>query len=253
MKKILTLHLIILGALLFAVPAFGATTASLSPATIATVPGQTLTMTISVNPQGTPNFAEKIEVVYPAEILEVTSFAFAGNWMALTQPGYDVTDNVKGTLVKTAGYPSGFTASAPFGTISFRAKKAGSGVIKIGTNSLAFEAESQTAITGTGASVAVTAPAVAPVTPPVAPVTPKTPSPKKVVTPETVAPLQAEPMKETVPVTSVETKLDATAQSAAVTSATETGGVPWKWIISGLIVLILIGYGVFTLGRSGRR
>ena len=108
------------------------------------------------------NYAEKLEVDYPASDLAVTSFTLGNSWMALTQPGYDSTDNINGVLTKTAGYPSGFSGATTFGTITFYAKKAGTGTIKIGNSSLAFESSSQSAITGNGTAFTVSAVTVAP-------------------------------------------------------------------------------------------
>ncbi len=138
-----------------AIPAFAATIAVLSPANLNINKGQNFNVSVSVNPQGTNNYAEKLVVNYPADILEETSFSFGSAWIALTQPGYDTVDNSNGILIKTAGYPGGISSSIPFGTISFHAKKAGNGNIRIGNNSLAFEVSSQSAITGNEASFVV--------------------------------------------------------------------------------------------------
>ena len=54
-------------ATLFApVLALAATTASLSPANVNVTTGQKFDVAISVNPQGTTDYAEKLEVDYPA-------------------------------------------------------------------------------------------------------------------------------------------------------------------------------------------
>ena len=127
----------------------------LTPASINTATGQTFTVTVAVNPSPAQNYAEKVELLYPADVLEVKSFALAPNWIALTQSGYDLTDNTNGVLAKSAGFPSGLSNTTAFGTVTFSAKKAGSGTIKIGNNSLAFEASTQNALTGSGAYVIV--------------------------------------------------------------------------------------------------
>ena len=158
-KNILTL-LAAFSILALALPVLGATTASLTPTSINAVTGQNFSVTIRVNPQGSKNFAEKVELRFPADLLEVRSFTLGGTWMALSQPGYDITDNTNGVLVKTAGYPSGISSNTVFGTVSFRAKKTGTGSITIGSNSLAFEASTQGVITGPGASITITAPVV---------------------------------------------------------------------------------------------
>ena len=239
----------ILGALLFAASALAATSVSLFPATIETAPGQAFTVSISINPQGIPNFAEKIEMAYPAETFEATAFTLASNWIALSQPGYDATDNVKGVLVKTAGYPSGFTASTPFGTVSFRAKKAGSGTIAIGSNSLAFEANRESAMTGNSVAVTVNAPTAAPAVVPAK--APTTVTPQGAPAPKAVSPSKTGPTTDTAP-EQAGGEVDTATQGAAVTTASETGEIPRKWIVIGLIVLALVGYGAYVLGTSRR-
>jgi hypothetical protein len=158
------------------------------------------------------------------------SFTFGSGWLALTQPGYDSIDNTNGVLIKTAGYPGGFSSSANFGTVSFYAKKTGSGTIKIGDSSLAFQASSQSAITGSGTSFAVTAPVV-PVTPPI--VTPL----KK---PVSVEATTTQPL--------VQAEL-ATQTAAAIASG---GGNAWVWILVGVVLIAIVGYGIYSLGQKKR-
>lgn len=159
-KNTLIRSISIIGALMFASPLFAATTVSLSPATINVTPGQKFNVVVTVNPSGTNNYAEKIELNYPKDVLEVNSFTFANTWIPLTQSGYDI--NTDGVLIKTAGYPAGISGSTVFGTVAFTAKKAGAGTIKIGASSLAFEASAQTAITSAGASFTIASPVVTP-------------------------------------------------------------------------------------------
>ncbi len=165
MKKILlTYALTALGVMVLAVSAIAATTVSLSPANVSVTSGKTFNVTISVNPQGIANYTEKIELNYPADVLEVRSFNFGGSWMPLAQSGYDLIDNANGVLIKTAGYPGGLSSTATFGTVSFYAKKAGSGTIKLGNGSLALDANNQNVLSGTPeVSVVVLAPAIVPV------------------------------------------------------------------------------------------
>jgi hypothetical protein len=158
MKKTIT-KIILAGAgsLLFVVPALAATVVSLSPTTLNVAPGQTFNVAISVNPQGSTNYAEKVELTYPADLLEVRSFTQGNSWMGLTQSGYDSIDNTNGTMLKSAGYAGGITTLTPFGNVTFYAKKAGKGEIKIGGNSVAFEASTQNALSGDGTIVTVAA------------------------------------------------------------------------------------------------
>ena len=138
-----------------------AATLSLSPANVSVTRGQTFTMQATLNPQGAKAYTVKVELSYPASLLEVQSFTFASGWLSLTQSGYDLVDNANGKLVKTAGYPGGISSPAAFGTVSFRAKASGSGNVTITANSSVFDANSQNTLIGApvSASVAVSAPA----------------------------------------------------------------------------------------------
>jgi hypothetical protein len=144
-KKISVLTLI---GLAFATTAFAATTVSLSPASVSVKEGQTFNMTVSVNPQRDKNYTVKLEIKYPADLIEVKSFSFGSNWMALAQPGYDSIDNINGVLIKTAGYPGGLVSNTSFGTVVFKAKKSGNATIQITGNSLALDAGNQNVISG---------------------------------------------------------------------------------------------------------
>jgi len=163
MKKYLSIICLaaIFVTLVSAVPAMAATTASLSPVSVKAVAGRSFTLTVAVDPQGAGNYAEKLEIDFPAENLEVTSFVLSNNWIALPGSSYDVIDNTNGVLIKTAGYPGGILGAATFGTITFHTKKSGSGIIKIGNSSSAFEVNTQSAITGSGTAFVVSAAASA--------------------------------------------------------------------------------------------
>src|SRR3989338_4870342 len=144
--------------LLFAPTALAATNLILSPANISVKAGQTFTVVITVDPQGVKNSTIKTELDFPAGLLEVRSFAFGGggSWVALNQPGYDLTDNANGKLIKTAGYPGGVTTPTVFGTVTFAAKTAGSGTIRTTANSLALNDQSQNVLSGTPGQTNVT-------------------------------------------------------------------------------------------------
>src|SRR5487761_385930 len=158
-KNIFTTTLATLGILALAMPTLAAaSTASFSPSAIAVAPGQTFNLVISVDPQGAKDYTEKVGLNFPAGVLEVKSFTLGDNWMALSQSGYDSVDNTKGVLVKTAGYPGGISSATTFGTVSFYAKEAGTGNITFGNDSVAFQINSQSVLTGTPASFAITAP-----------------------------------------------------------------------------------------------
>lgn len=132
-----------------------ATTVSMVPNKTVTTANSYLNVTFKIIPN-TANYAEKISLSFPADMLEVTSFNFSPSWIALNQPGYDAIDNNSGTLVKTGGYPSGFTTMTDFGTVTFRTKKAGTAAISVKNDSQAFDINGPSALTGAAVIVNIT-------------------------------------------------------------------------------------------------
>jgi len=148
MKKTFFFTLITIGLLLAATGGVHAlTTVSLNPVMVSVQQGQQFTLLVTVDPAGTPNYTAKVELDYPANLLEVTSFIFTPGWLPLPQPGYDLIDNTEGTLIKTAGYPGGVSSSVTFGTVVLRAKSTGTAVITVvGSSSLVLDAQNQNVI-----------------------------------------------------------------------------------------------------------
>jgi hypothetical protein len=244
MKKSLFLITLIAAGVVLATSVWAATIISLSPANVSVNQGRTFNLIISVNPQGIKNYTVKAELKYPADLLEVKSFSFGNNWMALVQPGYDLIDNTNGVLIKTAGYPAGTSSAVTFGTISFLAKKAGSGTIQVGNNSLALDSGNQNVLSSTLAQASVNI--TAPVSPP-APAPTPTPTPEEAVTPEEEAPVVAIPPVEQKP----EVK---PSFLAAVTNIISLGtGKAWIAIIVAIVILAIIVYLVFYFTKKARR
>ena len=230
MKKItLTSAAVVIGTMMLAFTALAATTASITPTSVKVVAGQQFNVVVAVNPNGTSDYAEQLQIDYPANLLQVTAFNVGSNWMSLTQSGYDSIDNTNGVMIKTAGYAGGITSLTPFGTITFTAKKSGSGTITIGGGSQAFEKSGQTAITGTGASFVVTTATVAP-----APaVTPKT-SATSDLTPVTTINGQV------VATTTAQAAVAATQVAAVNVGASGLGGSIWVWILVVVLIILII-------------
>ena len=142
-KSIFTIILSGLGMMVLAMPVFAAASLSLSPVNVNVTEGQNFSVVIAVDPQDVKNYTVKVELEYPADLVEAKSFTLGSDWMALSQSGYDLIDNTNGVLVKTAGYPGGLSSAATFGTVSFLAKKAGDGIIKIASDSIVLNEENQ--------------------------------------------------------------------------------------------------------------
>jgi len=240
MRKLLfTISLAALGVIVLAMPALAATTVSLSPVNISVTSGKNFNVVIAVNPQGASNYTEKIELDYPADLLQVKSFSLGSNWMALSQTGYDLIDNTNGKLIKTAGYPGGISSSATFGTVSFYAKKAGSGTIKLGSGSLALDANNQNVLSGAPqVAFTVTAPASVPAAPsePAAgtPAAPEQPAEQPIEQPIAQAP-------------------QPTLLAALGVVLTLGTGSMWVGILVGLIILAALIYAIYALIQRKRK
>lgn len=152
MKKTILTIIFAAGLLFSATPAMAATNFSFSPVTVNVTAGNDFNVLVVSNPNGVANYTTKLVVNFPADLLEVKSFAFGDAWMPLAQSGYNLIDNTNGVLIKTGGYPAtGYSSSVAFGTISFHTKKAGTGVIKTGAGMVSYDGENNNVI-GTGSS-----------------------------------------------------------------------------------------------------
>ncbi|MDP2641886.1 MAG: cohesin domain-containing protein [bacterium] len=165
-KQFRILKILIL--ILFSISCFGfgasvyAGTVSLAPASIAVTQGQSVSVSLVVDPQGTA-YTAKVALSFPAEILSVASFSFASGWMPLSQPGYDSVDNLSGSLVKTAGFAGGFSSPQTFGTVTFVVKSSGEANIAVTGATQVLNASNQNTFTGGGQSlINVSLPAVSP-------------------------------------------------------------------------------------------
>lgn len=145
-----------------AAPVYAATSASLSPQTISPVIGTQFTVVITVDPKSSTDYAEKIQIDYPADALSIASFSYDEAWMPFSLPGYESTDDTQGTLTRTADFPGGFSSPHTFGTVVFLAKKETSGTIKVGGSSIAFKTNGDASIAGVGTIFHITAAPIVP-------------------------------------------------------------------------------------------
>ena len=167
MKKI-----IIAIAFLFSLSVAEAATINILPSSIEASKGQSFSMAVMADPQSDKGYTVKLELSYPADLLEVVSFSFADKWLPLSVSGYDLVDNITGDLVKTAGYPGGFASAAKLGTIVFKSKKVGQGSINIGSGAAIFNADNKNILSGTmGIPIKINLMAIPQVSKPKTPVT----------------------------------------------------------------------------------
>lgn len=108
--------------------------------------GQTFMMPVVIDPSGLKNYTVRFTLGFPPDVLEVTSFTFAPHWLAVPQPRYDLIDNKSGELIKTAGFPQGFSLPEPFGTVTFRVKTVGKAIITVGPRSFVLNAENKSTL-----------------------------------------------------------------------------------------------------------
>ena len=218
-------------AVAIALPVF-AGTLSLSPANVSVKQGQTFNAVVTLDPQGASNYVAKVELKYPANLLEVKSFTLGNAWMPLSQTGYDLVDNTNGVLIKTAGYPNGLTSPATFGTVSFVAKANGTGAVTVGSNTQIFDANNANVFSGSS-QIAVVINATAPTTKQTTP----TPSPSA----STLSsPLPSATPSATVPVAAQSSGANGFATIGSIVSLGT--GSAWVGILVILVIIALIVY-----------
>lgn len=168
-KTIRRLTFTILLGLFMALPVLSETDLLFSTLSVTVEKGETFNVVISIDPKEVKNYTAKLELDYPADLLEVTFFYSDPAWLVVNQPGYDVIDNAEGLIIKTAGYPGGVLGETIFGTISFLAKKTGSGVITVRDSSFVLEATNQNVLSDALPQIPVT---IFSVTAPISPIEP---------------------------------------------------------------------------------
>lgn len=136
MKKIIT-SIISFG---IALPLFvSAATFNVTPNKTSYQVGDNIVLNISVNPENSKIYTSSLVADFSTTTLEMVSFSMNDNMLPLKQAGYDLLDNQKGSLIKTGGYAGGINSTTNFGTLTLRAKSAGSGEFNVLTSSLLFD------------------------------------------------------------------------------------------------------------------
>jgi hypothetical protein len=147
MKKYITIAVL---AILIATPlssVLAHSVMSFDKTTINASVGQSFQVTVAVDPDETKNYTVKLALDYPKDILQVTGFSFANSWTQLNQPGYDSIDNTSGKLIKTAGYPGGFSSKTTFGTVTFKVIKSGNALVAVNSSTMVLDANNQNQLT----------------------------------------------------------------------------------------------------------
>lgn len=254
--KMLGYIVIALASLATAAPVF-ASTITLAPVVLSVAAGQTVSMTVNVDAGQTEAVTAKAVITYPAETLEAISFSFAPIWIQLSQPGYD--GMAGGLVVKTAGYPGGFTGAKTFGTLVFKAKKAGTATVAVSGDSAVWGGQGGSTLGGAQGASALTVTGGTTVSPaPVAPA-PRQPSPA-LADAEAVSaePADGEGIAEQpitiIPAAEENVEVNAVGEQLAAVGATSAGGFSvagWVWgICLGILAVIGIAWGYRRFSRA---
>jgi hypothetical protein len=137
---------------LIAAPAY-ASTLSVTPTTVNVTAGQTVSLTVTAQGGTATLVTIDAQLSYTASILQPVSFNFAPTWIPLTQTGYDQMSG--GTVIKTGGYPGGFTGNKVLGTLTFTATHSGVATVSVTNGSLAYDQSSSNTLSGTQGSATV--------------------------------------------------------------------------------------------------
>ncbi|MDE2172659.1 MAG: hypothetical protein KGJ33_01780, partial [Patescibacteria group bacterium] len=150
----------------------------------------------------------------------------------------------QGILVKTAGYAGGITSVTPFGTITFTAKKSGTGTVSFGADSQAFLKTGKISITGAAASVTIGPTVVVPAKAAL------TSSHNQSPTPQATPDMSPVTTQNGVVITPTPSPVIGS-QVAAVGAATSTGGGSMTlWIIVAILVVAVVIYMIMRMGRK---
>jgi hypothetical protein len=235
---------------LFFAPLAFASTVDLSPATVNIEPGKTFTVQVYINPQSN-TYSSKVELKYPADLLQVSSFVINDSWMALKQSGYDAMDNVNGTLLKSGGYPGGFTSKILFGTVTFSAVKAGSATISVGSNTNIPNTSNVNTLTVSPSTVvSIIAPVIVQQQTTTTEKVPETTSTTKVTQQTTQPTTQLTQEVEEEPAQQEVTEEDNSSEAqASLASTSSAWGNLWGW----LLALVVIGLVVYFIYRKNKK
>jgi len=108
----------------------GSATVGFSPSSKNVAVGESFNLSVYVNPNGESVDTVRAVISYPPDLLEATNFTLGASWPN-SSPGNSI-DNSSG-IVNQGGFTlsGGVESSAAFGTITFRAKSAGTAAVSL--------------------------------------------------------------------------------------------------------------------------
>jgi len=226
MKK-LTTAIIILSTLIPAI-ALASTNVTLTPSRTTAVVGQYFTVAVALNPSEAV-YTSKVALTYTSDNIKYVSFTQGANWMPLPLSGYDEVNASTRSIIKTGGYPRGVSTPVRFGTLTFRATKAGIATISVAPGTSILNVSNQ----NVSSSVANTIQVVIGTSPVLVEVIEEIPT-EEIATTSTSSPLS----------TFIPTQLLAAAAAAG-------SGIS-GWILWILFILILIAVIIYIITRRRR-
>lgn len=128
---------------------------SFTPMAINVENNKNFIINLNIDSENEKNYTVKIEINFSPEFLELIDFKPANNWIPIKMTGYDATDNQKGIIVKTGGYPGGFKDTVNFGAFTFKPKKDGQTKIEINKNSFILNSDNANTLSKPPTSAAV--------------------------------------------------------------------------------------------------
>lgn len=150
---------------------------SLRSSTSTTEPSKTFILSVYTDPKSVASYTAQANIKFPADLISVESFTYASSWFPVVQAGYDSIDNTSGKLIKTAGYPGGFTSETLLGTMTIKVKKAGTITLSTNKESYILDIDSNNTLNTYGSfSITASSTVVAPTTPTTPTKTPTTPT-----------------------------------------------------------------------------
>lgn len=119
--------------------------------------GQEVSVNVYVDSlYGETNYTVKADISFSEEQLSVKDFTFANDWISIVAPDYDLVDNVNGHLVKTAGFPGGWTGKKLLGVITFIPKTASFGKVTVGSGTFVLNADNIDTFSNSGEIIVTT-------------------------------------------------------------------------------------------------
>jgi hypothetical protein len=114
---------------------------SVSDSYISVEKGDIIEIVVYASSLSENSYTFKSSINFSSDLLSVSDWQWADNWMPLVVEEYDLIDNDSGKIIKTAGYPTGLSDKVEFGVVTFVAKESGQAVVSFGYDSFILNAD----------------------------------------------------------------------------------------------------------------